>query len=198
MRDKEKYNDYHKEYQRTYQLNKYRAWRIEALIKLGGKCVVCGSTEKLDIDHINAYEKKYQISSLFSRKKEDQDKELAKCQLLCDKHHISKTKSNREAPQTFSTNEDIHGSGYMYTQQKCKCFLCRAWNKAYKKKLISYKDIITDEQAAQVKESLDVYNTIGITHGTRAGYLKEGRLGIERCIACKKANAEYTQNRMNK
>ena len=60
--------------------------------KMGGKCVKCGTTEHLQFDHINPLEKSYNISNNFFRK--DIDKEIAKCQLLCSKCHLEKTKND--------------------------------------------------------------------------------------------------------
>ena len=60
--------------------------------KMGGKCVKCGATEHLQFDHINPSEKLYNISNNFHRK--DLDEELGKCQLLCSRCHLEKTKDD--------------------------------------------------------------------------------------------------------
>ena len=60
--------------------------------KMGGKCVICGATENLQFDHINPLEKSYNISTNYFRK--DVDEELAKCQLLCSRCHLEKTKND--------------------------------------------------------------------------------------------------------
>ena len=60
--------------------------------KMGGKCVICGATENLQFDHINPLEKSYNISTNFFR--QDVDEELAKCQLLCSRCHLEKTKND--------------------------------------------------------------------------------------------------------
>lgn len=77
--------DKKREYQRDW-LSKRRA---EGIKLLGGKCVVCGSTEKLEVDHIDAKSKV--DHRIWSWSDERRKKELAKCQLLCQKHHGVKT-----------------------------------------------------------------------------------------------------------
>ena len=84
-----------------YQLNKEKraeyikekkAYCIEYL---GGKCVKCGATERLEFDHIKREGKKYEISAKLSYKFDNLKEELDKCQLLCYDCHKIKTKSER-------------------------------------------------------------------------------------------------------
>jgi hypothetical protein len=79
-----------KEYQR-----KWRAERREkGIAYLGGKCVKCGSTEDLNIDH---KERAHKVShTIWSWSWERQKVELDKCQLLCVTHHQEKTKQFQE------------------------------------------------------------------------------------------------------
>ncbi len=193
MKDKEKYNAYHKEYQRTYQLEKYRNWKKDTLKRFDNQCAVCMNTENLQLDHIDASKKTISFSSLFSYSEERREKELENCQALCKSCHKQKTKRNKEAPQTISLNQYIHGTGYMYTQQKCRCDNCGFWQVAYKKNLVGYSDQIT----LKIKEKIDhkYSKRTEIVHGTRGGYLKETRQGLEHCKECKEANAEYSRNR---
>ena len=65
--------------------------KLELIERLGGKCVECGATERLQFDHINPLEKSFNISSNLNR--ENLDEELDKCQLLCFKCHLEKTKN---------------------------------------------------------------------------------------------------------
>ena len=80
---------------RRYKALKYK--RTVALFKalLGGKCVVCGATEQLEIDHIDPATKEFELtkSNTYSRKKVME--ELAKCQLLCKTCHLEKTKREK-------------------------------------------------------------------------------------------------------
>lgn len=86
--------DYHRNYSRKY----YHKRRNELLSKLGGKCVKCGSTEHLEFDHINSVEKRFNISDLLNRSKQETETELQKCQLLCHSCHTKK--SNKELKET--------------------------------------------------------------------------------------------------
>jgi hypothetical protein len=66
------------------------------LEKMGGKCVQCGSTKALEFDHINPKTKSFNISAGYNKPKEILEKELSKCQLLCNKCHIEKTKKDNK------------------------------------------------------------------------------------------------------
>ena len=61
-KDKERYNAY----MRSYMLKRYHERRALALDYLGGFCVYCGSTEKLEFDHIDRTSKSFPISKLWS------------------------------------------------------------------------------------------------------------------------------------
>ena len=78
---------------------RYYENRRQCIDKLGGKCVECGTTEFLQFDHIKPSEKSFAISETlhFSPKKKKEvkfDEELDKCQLLCPKCHLEKTKND--------------------------------------------------------------------------------------------------------
>jgi 5-methylcytosine-specific restriction endonuclease McrA len=124
-RDKVKYNAYMK----VKILERYHKRMGEAISSLGGKCVKCGATEDLEIDHVNPAEKSFTVSMLWSVSKERFEAELSKCQLLCKKCHNEK--SILEAGKKLVKNQDVHGtlSSYRY----CKCELCRAAKSAYTK-----------------------------------------------------------------
>lgn len=116
-----------KEKRAAYQLQRYRERREYAVKKLGGKCVVCGSTENLEIDHINKKDKSFQITQRWSVPIDIYDKELAKCQLLCHQHH--KEKSDREkdwGKEGYGPSD--HGTLAFYKNRGCRCKLCK---KAY-------------------------------------------------------------------
>ena len=73
---------------------KYYHNRREALIRqLGGKCVMCGSTENLEFDHIDSSEKSFSIGTRIQNSMSNLQPELDKCQLLCHSCHIRKTKA---------------------------------------------------------------------------------------------------------
>ena len=62
--------------------------------KMGGKCIECGCTETLEFDHIDPSTKSFNIASGYTKPKETLLAEVAKCQLLCNKCHIEKTKKD--------------------------------------------------------------------------------------------------------
>jgi len=77
------------EYEKAHHKEK-RAYCIEYL---GGKCVKCGSTERLEFDHIDRTTKKYTIAGRVTLNFDNLKEELNKCQLLCVDCHKIKTKS---------------------------------------------------------------------------------------------------------
>ena len=86
-----KYRELNKEKRAEY-IKEKKAYCIEYL---GGKCVKCGATERLEFDHIKREGKKYNIASKLSYKFDNLKEELDKCQLLCYDCHKIKTKSER-------------------------------------------------------------------------------------------------------
>jgi hypothetical protein len=110
-----------KEYQRKWIADRRAQFFIDK------SCVVCGSTDQLELDHIDPTTK---ISnSIWSWSQKRQDDEIAKCQVLCHDHHVEKTwtKDGRHRVQ--------HGSETMYARFKCRCELCCLARKLYKKNL---------------------------------------------------------------
>lgn len=100
-----------------------RVWKINRrnlLIELlGSQCVECGSTKKLEFDHVLPEDKLFTISQILDRRLEIILPELQKCQLLCRKHHINKSLSDRD--QEYAE----HGTSGMYTNHACRCELCK-------------------------------------------------------------------------
>ena len=84
-----KYNEEHKEHKRE-QRKKRKELCLEYL---GGKCVKCGTTERLEFDHIKREGKKYTIASRILNNFDNLKEELNKCQLLCVECHLEKTAS---------------------------------------------------------------------------------------------------------
>lgn len=54
-----------KAYRRRYDLERYHNRRSKAFKFLGGKCKNCGSTERLELDHINPAEKEISLGKLW-------------------------------------------------------------------------------------------------------------------------------------
>src|SRR5262245_53788948 len=85
--------------QRAYQAQWMRKRRADYLADKA--CVVCGSTEDLQIDHIDPSQKI--DHRIWSWRKERREAELAKCEVLCHRHHIAKTK--RDGSQVYVAGE---------------------------------------------------------------------------------------------
>lgn len=115
------------EYMREYMLARYHARRAWAIELLGGKCVVCGATSDLEIDHKDRKTKSVSIAKLNSYSLEVLKTELTKCQLLCYTCHQVKTSSERAEALR-------HGTISMY-KYKCRCDECRKAQSEYKKNL---------------------------------------------------------------
>lgn len=121
MRDKVKYNSY----QKSYQLQRYHARRLEAIDKLGGKCIKCNSLDKLELDHVDRNKKSFKISKLWSISNERFQEEVTKCQVLCRDCHELKTLD--ELGQVSGKNTHGSLSSYRY----CKCDICRKAHNKY-------------------------------------------------------------------
>ncbi len=105
-----------RKYQREWIARRRAAW----IATKGGACAECGSTKRIEIDHVDPAKKSVNAASLWSRTKAYREAELEKCQLLCRECHD--LKSGREpAP---------HGSANRYQRHGCRCEACRGWNAA--------------------------------------------------------------------
>lgn len=107
-----------KDYLRQYQLVWIKKRRDEWLAQ-NGPCKKCGSTEQLEVDHIDPSTKALNPTYIWSRKKADRDLELAKCQVLCRKCHKQKTVIE------FTKIDRVHGTNTTY-KAGCRCEECRA------------------------------------------------------------------------
>ena len=79
-------------YMRGYMARRYEERRARIIKKLGGRCAQCGSTERLEIDHVDRHKKRFdfgkRLAGIAARKI---PAEIAKCQLLCRPCHEIKT-----------------------------------------------------------------------------------------------------------
>jgi 5-methylcytosine-specific restriction endonuclease McrA len=108
-------------YMAEYMKKRYDRRRLEAIELLGGKCVLCGSVENLEFDHLNPEEKSFSIGDRLAEVAKDKlELELKKCQLLCSSCHDDKHKQKQ------------HGNLSMF--RYCKCELCRKANSDYSRK----------------------------------------------------------------
>lgn len=111
-----------KDKQREYQRKWMAARRFEFF--KDKCCVVCGSTDSLELDHIDPREKVHH--RIWSWSAERRDAEIAKCQVLCRQCHIAK--SIEQLPITHGYVPYQHGSKSMYDRHNCRCAACRAGN----------------------------------------------------------------------
>lgn len=113
---------------RVYQREWLRARRAEYF---DGKCCVkCGSTEQLELDHIDRATKIHH--SIWSWRKDRRLAELEKCQPLCKNCHQDKTSVENQKPL-------VHGnSGY---DRMCRCDICKSAHSERMKKRIRKKSV---------------------------------------------------------
>ncbi len=112
-----------KDYARTYHLARYHRRRTDALDLLGGRCVRCGETADLQIDHIDPATKSIEISKLWGVSKDRFWAEIEKCQILCRLHHTEKTTSEQMTRK--------HGTWAWAGKRKCPCTECRTFLRNY-------------------------------------------------------------------
>jgi len=113
IKNKEKYN----EYMRNYLRERYRRRKTKAIEELGNKCTECDTTENLEFHHVDPSEKDFTVTTGATFSEERWNAEVAKCILLCMKCHREK----HSGPK--------HGtiSSYRY----CKCDKCKAAKSKY-------------------------------------------------------------------
>lgn len=123
----EKYNSYMNEYMKK----RYRQRMDRAIDILGGKCVECGTTDNLQLDHVDPTTKTYDFNKIWNRSLDVFDAELEKAQLLCKEHHQAKTLVQLSVE---------HGGGKS-GKRNCKCLPCKAkkaeYMRAYKLRPLS-------------------------------------------------------------
>ena len=90
---KAEYRELNKEKIREQKREYNKKKRAICLEYLGGKCVKCGTTERLEFDHIKRDTKKYNIAPRVTYNFDYLKEELDKCQLLCPPCHLNKTAS---------------------------------------------------------------------------------------------------------
>lgn len=121
--------------QKLLKEKKSRDSRRELCKKLlGDKCVNCGSIDNIEFDHVFPEDMLFRIGSNLNRKLEVLLIELQKCQLLCKKCHIDKTKTETKRL------EPAHGTVSEYVNFKCRCNLCKtSWAKYYYNRRLQLK-----------------------------------------------------------
>lgn len=85
-----------KEQRRLYLKERKQSNKNYLIEMLGGKCVGCGVTEKIQFDHIDRTKKSFCIGENLASKLEKLIEEANKCQLLCERCHQHKTLVNHD------------------------------------------------------------------------------------------------------
>lgn len=67
--------------------------RRMAWLAANGPCRLCGSSDQLEVDHVDYRFKTFKASEIWVRSKAIREAELAKCQVLCRTCHQQKTSS---------------------------------------------------------------------------------------------------------
>lgn len=108
-----------KEQQREY-MRKWVAKR-RADFFADKSCVKCGSTDRMELDHIDPEQKvEHRIWSWSNERRKD---ELAKCQVLCEECHKDKT-----AGMVRGDFYWVHGWRNTYRDRGCRCRACTVAN----------------------------------------------------------------------
>lgn len=105
---------------KQYMLKYQREWiaKRRAGYFADKSCVQCGSTDRMELDHIDRTKKvSHRIWSWSQNKMAD---ELRKCQVLCYECHMAKTIQERTKPL-------VHGTCNGYYQKRCRCRDCKDW-----------------------------------------------------------------------
>lgn len=100
---------------------RYHKRRAKAIEAMGGKCVRCGSEDRLEFDHIERSLKAGEIARWLSRGEQRYLRELEKCQLLCRACHIEKSRGESSVG---------HGGGKTGIRN-CYCEKCKPLKLAY-------------------------------------------------------------------
>jgi hypothetical protein len=169
---------------RDYDLARTKRRRGELITLLGGNCVVCGTTEKLDFDHIDPATKSFTIGNNIFKPWSELLAEVTKCQLLCRPHHIEKTIANRDIKTGGLNRIDKHGTEAYHDRMKCRCDVC------VQAKLDAR--IRRGERKAGVSGKL--YDGMGRYGAVEHGGGKTGKHSCK-CDLCKAKKAEYAKER---
>ncbi len=103
-----------REYIRTFGRRRLAAARE----RLGGRCIDCGATERLEFDHVDRTTKLAAVTHLQNKRREIFDAEVAKCVLRCHICHLARTRRERHFRSTAPCGTD---SAY---QRGCRCRPC--------------------------------------------------------------------------
>lgn len=82
----------YREYMRAYMKRRWATRKAVAIRFLGGRCAKCRVTTHLQFDHKDFRQKSFSISKFTSIREDLFWEEIKKCQLLCPKHHLEKSR----------------------------------------------------------------------------------------------------------
>lgn len=110
----------------NYRRDWRRARKVSFVEKLGGVCSHCGTTERLEFDHIDRNTKLFDIATHLDSSTQTLLSELKKCQLLCKSCHATKSQAERG-------NDTSHRHGLLstYVNLGCRCSDCKNANRVY-------------------------------------------------------------------
>jgi len=91
-KDRKAYNNYMNDYLKR----RWQRRRVQAVEQLGSECIICGSDQDLEFDHIDPETRTMTIARASTRSEEFFQSELSKCQLLCVPCHSEKTEREFE------------------------------------------------------------------------------------------------------
>lgn len=113
---------YSGESKREYQREWHAKRRLKLVEKLGGRCVDCDTTERLEFDHDNLELKRMTVTSIISSNwnRSDIVKELENVVLRCNDCHKEKTISEYIRVH----NKSRYGNG-------CRCDVCKEAHAEY-------------------------------------------------------------------
>lgn len=90
--------------QRAYQNRWTQKRRLDWIDSQGGRCVKCGSQERLEVDHRERSEKEIHTRHLWGMKSSRRVVELLKCWVLCHECHLTKTMEENKVDPTYRRN----------------------------------------------------------------------------------------------
>lgn len=184
----------------------WRERRRNEWISKNGPCKLCGSSENLEVDHIDPSTKAFTIH--WAMRQCVLDIELKKCQVLCEKCHFEKSRAEKTIHPEFDGRKAInHGTLGAYHNHRCRCAFCRravADYAAEQRKLPHVREKIRAMRKKKHPSPLNNFFLgeaivippvkLGFTHGTKYGFTEKGC----RCEACHATYLKYWRDRSAK
>jgi 5-methylcytosine-specific restriction endonuclease McrA len=120
-----------------------RRKRKAALIDMcGGECMDCGSTERLEFDHVDPLTKVKEVSSakMLDGPMARVLEEVAKCRLLChDCHRLKTVRCGETGGGHNKIINPAHGTAAQYNWG-CRCDDCKLWKRNYRNGLVDARN----------------------------------------------------------